>query len=254
VEGRRAVRELLAAGARRVHRIWVAAGTPPAPILREIESLARAARVPFEIVPPGRFAAAARTESPQGVLALAAPVRERDLEELVASEAGPPFLIVDDGITDPYNLGSLLRSAQCAGATGLVLPRHGAARLTPTVTKVAAGAIEHLPLALVPGAAGALQLLRRLGVVTVGLDERASSSLFEVDLGPAVALVLGSEGRGLGRLVRERCDLLVRIPTSASFPSLNVAAAGAVAFFEVARRRKTPSGGTPSGGTLGPRG
>ncbi len=113
------------------------------------------------------------------------------------------FLVVVDGVTDPQNLGALLRSAECAGVTGVVLPRHRSAHVTPTVTKVAAGAIEHVSIAVVPGVPGALQELERLGVWTVGLDERGPEPVFNLGLGDRpVALVIGAEGRGLSPLSR----------------------------------------------------
>jgi predicted rRNA methylase len=153
------------------------------------------------------------------------------------------FLVVVDGVTDPQNLGALLRSAECAGVTGVVLPRHRSAHVTPTVTKVAAGAIEHVSVAVVPGVPGALQELERLGVWTVGLDERGSEPVFNLQLGDRpVALVIGAEGRGLAPLTRQRCDVLARIPLHGSIDSLNVSAAGAVAMFEVARQRSAESG------------
>ena len=148
------------------------------------------------------------------------------------------FLVVVDGVTDPQNLGALLRSAECAGVTGVVLPRHRSAHVTPTVTKVAAGAVEHVSVAVVPGVPGALQELERLGVWTVGLDERGSEPVFNLPLGDRpIALVIGAEGRGLAPLSRQRCDVLARIPLHGSIDSLNVSAAGAVAMFEVARQR-----------------
>ena len=148
------------------------------------------------------------------------------------------FLLVVDGVTDPQNLGALLRSAECAGVTGVVLPRHRSAHVTPTVAKVAAGAIEHMAIAVVPGVPGALQDLERLGVWTVGLDERGPEPVFNLSLGDRpIALVLGAEGRGLAPLSRQRCDQLARIPLNGSIDSLNVSAAGAVAMFEVARQR-----------------
>ena len=157
------------------------------------------------------------------------------------SEAGKTtFLVVVDGVTDPQNLGALLRSAECAGVTGFVLPRLRSAHVTPTVTKVAAGAIEHVSIAVVPGVPGALQELERLGVWTVGLDERGSETVFNLPLGDRpIALVIGAEGRGLAPLSRQRCDVLARIPLHGSIDSLNVSAAGAVAMFEVARQRST---------------
>ena len=142
------------------------------------------------------------------------------------------------GVTDPRNLGALLRSAECAGVTGVVLPRHRAAHLSPTVTKVAAGAIEHLRFAVVGGIPAALGQLVELGVWTIGLAGESGRSLYDIPLGDgAVALVVGGEERGLPSLVRRRCDEVVAIPQHGSLPSLNVGVAGAVACFEVARQR-----------------
>lgn len=241
VEGRRAVRELLAARRRRVHDVWLAEGTDDSPLLAEIVDLATEQRVTIRRVGRSRIDAAARTDAPQGVLAHAEPLPEATLEEL-AGRGGDLFLLCLDGITDPHNLGALLRTAECAGVTGVVLPKHRAVHVTPTVAKAAAGAIEHLSLALVPGIPAALRSLRGGGVWTVGLDAGAPRTVYDLgrDLaGAPVALVLGAEGTGLSRLARERCDLLVAIPQRGAIDSLNVAAAGAVACFEVARRRSS---------------
>ena len=215
VEGRQAVRELLRANRRPGHvgahgrghgrgrhpRRDRGAGRPPAG-----SSRATFAR---------RIDAVARTDAPQGVVALARPVEETPLETLCrpSSRGRLPFLLVLDGITDPHNLGALLRSAECAGVTGVVLPRHRSAHLSPTVAKVAAGAIEYLPMALVAGVPTALASLSGLGVWTVGLVGDARQSLYELALGDQpVALVLGSEGTGLAALTRKRCDDAGRHP------------------------------------------
>jgi 23S rRNA (guanosine2251-2'-O)-methyltransferase len=295
VEGRQAVRELLAARRRVVHEVWMMEGSDPAAILREIQSLARASHVPVRLVTQRQIQQAQGSEAPQGVIAFAEPLSEADLTDLVGLAPGKEkpahpaltaekatvlhelagsddqpglsgeelaegagksedgsrapratktaFLVVVDGVTDPQNLGALLRSAECAGVTGIVLPRHRSAHVTPTVTKVAAGALEHVPIAVVPGVPGALQELERLGVWTVGLDERGSETLFGLSLGDRpIALVIGAEGRGLAPLARQRCDVLARIPLHGAIDSLNVAAAGAVAMFEVVRQRSVEPG------------
>ena len=240
VEGRQAVRELLLAGRRKVREIWLLADVDPSPILEDIVELAEAERVPVREVGRAKFFAEARCEAPQGVLAKAAPLTESLLDDLAAARSGgpPPFLIAVDGVTDPGNLGALLRSAECAGATGVVLPRHRAVHVTPTVTKAAAGAVEHLPFAVVGGLPAALQHLQSLGVWVVGLDGDGPTGLWQIPAadGP-IALVLGAEGSGLSRLVRQRCDALVSIPLRGALGSLNVASAGALACFEVARAR-----------------
>ncbi len=240
VEGRQAVRELLSANRRTVRTLLMAEGMDAAAILDDIEALATKRRVRVDYVSRKRIDAMARTDGAQGVVALAKPVEESSLEQLCEpSRRGRlPFLVVMDGITDPHNLGALLRSAECAGVTGIVLPRHRSAHLSPTVAKVAAGAIEYLPMALVPGIPNALQRLSALGVWTVGLDSAAPRPLYELPVGEeAVALVLGSEGKGLATLTKKRCDALGSIPQHGTLSSLNVATAGAIACFDVARKR-----------------
>jgi 23S rRNA (guanosine2251-2'-O)-methyltransferase len=243
VEGRQAVLELLSVGRRTVRRIMLAEDQDPSPQLDKIEELAARMRIPLETVPRPRLDAQARTESPQGVMALARPIEPVALEDLCApSRSGTPaFLLVAAGITDPRNLGALLRSAECAGVTGVVLPRHRSARLSPTVAKTAAGAIEHLNFAVVGGIPAALTVMAGLGVWSVGLAGESTQSLYDLPLGEGpVALVVGSEDKGLAPLVRRRCDAVVGIPQHGKLPSLNVGVAGAVAAFEVARQRAQP--------------
>ncbi|HEX2042440.1 MAG TPA: 23S rRNA (guanosine(2251)-2'-O)-methyltransferase RlmB [Acidimicrobiales bacterium] len=247
VEGRQAVAELLAAGRRPVLDVWLDESAERAPIVDRIEELAAGRRVPVRKVSRARLDAEARTEASQGVLAHARPLPQADFDELCRTPATrraragatePPFLLALDGVTDPQNLGALLRTAEAAGVTGVVLPRHRAVRVTPAVTKAAAGAVEHVPMAVVGGLPAALARAAELGLWVVGLDPAGPESLFELAVADAgVIVVLGSEGRGLSRLVRERCDTLVAVPLRGALPSLNVAAAGALALFEVARRR-----------------
>jgi 23S rRNA (guanosine2251-2'-O)-methyltransferase len=211
-----------------------------APILDEIETLAGRRRIRVAHVSRRRIESLARSESPQGVVALARPVEAVSLASLcepgLRGEA--PFLLVVDGISDPHNLGSLLRSAECAGVTGVVLAKHRAVHLSPTVTKIAAGAVEHLPMALVAGVPSALERLSSEGVWTVGLVAGASESVYGLSFADApVALVVGSEGGGLSRLAERRCDVLASIPQHGTIASLNVAVAGAIACFEIAHRR-----------------
>jgi 23S rRNA (guanosine2251-2'-O)-methyltransferase len=245
IEGLQAVRELLRAGRRRVHQVTVAQGHGSSGPLDEIQELARAARVPLRHAARGQLAGLALTDAPQGVVARADPLPDTPLEVLARGDASDPvpFLVVLDGVTDPHNLGAVMRSALCAGATGLVTGRHRSAPLSPAALKAAAGAAEYLPVATAPGVPAVLTRLAAAGVWTVALDAAARTSIW--DLGVAtepVALVLGAEGRGLSRLVRERCDLMVHIPLWGPLESLNVAAAAALACFEVARIRSRAGG------------
>ena len=240
VEGRQSVRELLLAGTRTVREVVVAAGQNQTGALAQILELAAELRVPVKEVARSKFDSMAVTEAPQGVIARAAPLAEHDLEELARPADGrPPFLLVLDGVTDPGNVGAALRTAECAGVTGAVLGRHRSAHITPTAAKAAAGAIEHVPMAVVPGIPNALARLAELGVWTVGLDVASSTSVYELSVASeAVALVVGSEGRGLSRLARQRCDVVAAIPLSGHLSSLNAAAAVAIGTFEVARHRQ----------------
>jgi 23S rRNA (guanosine2251-2'-O)-methyltransferase len=239
------VRELLIAGRRRVHEIWLSSelvgadGTPDDGVA-DLVALAAANRVPIAHVARGKLEARARSEAPQGVIAFAVALPETELADLVRRRPGrAPFLVAVDGVTDPGNLGAILRSCEGAGVGGVLLPRHRTVHVTPTVAKAAAGAIEHVPIALVPGLPATLSRLRDLGIWVVGLDDAAERSLFDLgDLAAdAICLVLGAEGAGLSRLVRERCDLVVAIPMRGRLSSLNVSAAAALAPYEVARHR-----------------
>ncbi|HVV35741.1 MAG TPA: 23S rRNA (guanosine(2251)-2'-O)-methyltransferase RlmB [Acidimicrobiales bacterium] len=244
VAGRNAVRELLVAGRRPVREVFFAEGIDPAPVLDDIATFAAKAGVPIRTIPRARLDALAETEAPQGVVARAAALPEADLSALAGPgrNGEPPFLVALDGVTDPHNLGAVIRSAESAGATGLVVTRHRAAHVTPTVTKAAAGAVEYLPIAVVPGLPAALQELQGRGVWTVGLASDAPQTVFDLPVadGP-ICLVLGSEGTGMTRLVRQRCEIVVGIPRLGHTESLNVAAAAAVSCYEVARRRLTDS-------------
>jgi len=245
VEGRHAVRELLLAGQRQVREILVSRDLDDAEIINDIVELADDAHVPIREVSRNRLDGQARTDAPQGVIARAESLREWDLDDLARPANGKvPFLLALDGVTDPGNLGALLRSAECAGVTGVVLPKHRSVHVTPAVTKAAAGAIEHLPIALVGGLPSGLGRLRDLGVWSVGLDMTGERTLWEVaSLTEPVVLVLGAEGKGLSRLTRQRCDQVARIPLRGRLASLNVSVAGALACFEVTRARETAAPG-----------
>lgn len=232
------MRELLLAGRRRTKEVMLSAGMDQADILDDIVELAGELKVPLREVSRSKFDAMARTEAPQGVIADAAPLPEHELDSLISpAGGGTPFLIALDGVTDPGNLGALLRTAECAGVTGVVLPRHRAVHVTPTVTKSAAGAIEFIPMSLVGGLPTAIMRMQEAGMWVVGLDEGGDSRLDQLDLTQPTCLVLGAEGAGLSRLVRQRCDAIAAIPLKGQLNSLNVAAAAAVACFEVVRQR-----------------
>jgi 23S rRNA (guanosine2251-2'-O)-methyltransferase len=236
VEGRRAVRELLTAGRRRVRTIWVAGDG--AQELTELADLAAARGVAVRRVGRDELAGLARTEAPQGVIAHAEPIEPARFDALLAAPSA--FLVGIDGVTDPQNLGAIIRAAEATGATGVVLPRHRAARVTPAVTKAAAGAIEHLPVAAVGGIPAAITQATRGEVWTIGLDAEGDVTIDDLAVADRpLMIVVGAEGPGLSRLARERCDVLARIPMHGHVPSLNVASAAAIACATIARLRHT---------------
>ena len=240
VEGRQAVRELLLAGRRRVREIHLGNEVERVDIVEDIVDLARELKVPIREVSRTKLDSIAHTEAPQGIVAEADQLPAEQLSLLCRDSADgmPPFLLAVDGVTDPGNLGSLMRIAECAGVTGVVLPKHRAVHVTPTVTKAAAGAVEYLPMSLVGGLPTAVEEMKAAGVWVVGLDMAGDTAVHDLELsGRGVCLVLGAEGKGLSRLVRQRCDMIASIPLHGHLASLNVAAAGAVACYEVARRR-----------------
>ena len=240
VEGRQAVRELLIAQRRKVREIWMAADIDTAPIIEDIEELAHAQRVTILEVPRRKIEDKARSEAPQGVIAFAAEVPEGDLGEMLRGTKNMrPFLVAVDGVTDPGNLGALLRCCDGAGVTGVILPKHRTVHVTPTVAKAAAGAVEHVPMALVSGLPTAINQMKAKGIWVVGLDDGGKDSLFDIGklAAEGTCIVLGAEGSGLSRLVKDRCDTVVNIPMLGQVSSLNVSAAAALATYEVARVR-----------------
>lgn len=239
VEGIHAVRELLLAGRRRVHELLVSTDREHSSELDDIRTLAGQLNIAVIEYGRSKMDAAARTTAHQGVVARAAPLPESGLDDLVTAAGDPPpFLLACDGVTDPGNLGALLRTAECAGVIGVLLPRHRAVHVTPAVTKAAAGAVEHLQFAIVGGMPAALARATELGALVIGLDMGGDVSVH--DLPPVdrpVVVVVGAEGRGLGRLARERCEVVASVPMAGAIESLNVSVAGALALYEVVRRR-----------------
>ena len=230
---------------RKVHEVWISAELEGDPGVADIVEIAAARRVPLLHVARSRLEREARSEAPQGVLAHAAEIPEAELADLLGVRGGdrgapPPFLVAVDGVTDPGNLGAIIRSCDGAGVSGVLLPRHRSVHVTPTVAKASAGAVEHVPMALVPGLPGALKQLTDHGVWVVGLDDGADRALYEI--GPLatepICIVLGAEGAGLSRLVRERCDSIVSIPMVGRISSLNVSTAAAISLYEVLRLRQ----------------
>jgi len=235
--GRRPVLEALRSGTR-VHRILVASGAKPVGALADILAAASAQGVPVERVPRQKLDQMSPRH--QGVIAEVESFQYARVEDGLrrAAERGEkPLLLILDAVQDVQNLGSLLRTAEAVGAHGVILPKHRAAGVTPAVRKASAGAVEHLLIAQVTNLARTLEQLKEQGLWIVGLDMAGRQSYDEVDWDMPVALVVGSEGRGLSRLVREACDLLVRLPMRGHVESLNAAVAGSIVLYAAWRGR-----------------
>jgi 23S rRNA (guanosine2251-2'-O)-methyltransferase len=227
VYGRRAVREALR-GRREALEVWATERAAAAePWLIETRPKIRTERELSEL---------AGTRDHQGVVARVEPYRYADAYELASADE--PLLAVLDQVTDPRNFGAVCRSAEGAGATGVVVPAHGSAIVTPAVARASAGAIEHLPVAVVTNLARYLQEVKGPRLWVYGAAGDAETSMWDADLSGGVALVFGAEGRGLRPLVRRSCDALVSIPLAGQVESLNVSVAAAVLLYETRRQRR----------------
>ena len=158
---------------------------------------------------------------------------------LAAERGEPPFLVVCDEITDSHNLGAIIRSAECAGAHGVIIPKRRSAGLTAIVNKASAGAAEHLPVARVPNLRATLDDLKKRGIWVYGTAADGNCRLWETELTGPIALVIGSEGSGMGRLIRESCDFVLSLPMKGKMSSLNASVAGAIVMYEILRQRES---------------
>jgi 23S rRNA (guanosine2251-2'-O)-methyltransferase len=230
VYGRRAVREALR-GRREVLELWATARA-----VKAAGWLQETARPRVQVKAERELNEAAGTRDHQGAVAWCEPYRYADAWELAAQER--PLLACLDQVTDPRNLGAVCRSAEGAGATGVVVPAHGSASITAAVARASAGAIEHLPVAVVPNLARYLGEVKRADLWIYAATGDAEASMWDADLSGGVAFVFGAEGKGLRPLVRRTCDAAVAIPLAGRVESLNVSVAAAVLLYEAARRRR----------------
>jgi 23S rRNA (guanosine2251-2'-O)-methyltransferase len=238
IEGRNAVIEALRAG-RPIDKIFLQKGETDK-TLGHIASRARAVGVVVADADRRKLDALSRTHAHQGVIALAA-VREycalADILEIARERNEPPFIVICDELSDPHNLGAVIRTAEAAGVHGVVIPKRRSAGLTAIVGKTSAGAAEHVAVARVANLSAALRELKAAGVWVCGAAAEGASPLWQTDLKGPVCIVIGSEGEGISRLVRENCDFLVRIPMRGRISSLNASAAAAVLIYEILRQR-----------------
>ena len=230
VYGRRPVRELYR-GPRGVLEVW--ATERAATQIPWLDSGPRP-----QLKPERMLSEAAGTRDHQGVVAWCEPFRYAAAHGLAAAEL--PLIVCLDQVTDPHNLGAVVRSAEGVGATGVVLPAHGSVRVTPAVCRSSAGAVEHLPIAVVPNLARYLTEIKSSDLWAYAADSEGSLSMWQADLTGGVALVLGAEGKGVRPLVRRTCDAIVSIPLAGKVGSLNVSVAAAVLLYEARRQRDAP--------------
>ncbi len=240
VWGRNPVLETLRS-ARHAKRILLAEGQREAPALASILKEAERRHVPVEVVPRPRLDQISHGAVHQGCIAL---VEERkyvtvdDILAYAAHKNEAPFLLILDAIQDVNNLGSLIRTAEAAGIHGVVLPEHRAAEVNATVVKTSAGATEHLLIAQVTNLTQSIEQLKKQNIWVVGLAGEARTLYHQANLTGALALVVGNEGKGISRLVREHCDLLINLPMHGHINSLNAAVAGSIAIYEALRQRE----------------
>ena len=230
VYGRRAVREALR-GPREVLELWATARA-----VRAEPWLGSPNGLRLHVKPERELTEKAGTRDHQGALAFCEPYRYADAYELAA--VATPLLACLDQVTDPHNLGAVCRAAEGAGATGVVLPAHGSARVTAAVCRASAGAVEHLPVAVVTNLARYLGEVKRADLWVLAASGDAPTAMWDADLAGGVALVLGAEGRGLRPLVRRTCDDAVSIPLAGRTASLNVSVAAALLLYEARRQRR----------------
>ena len=238
IEGRTAVIEALRAGVS-IDKIYIARGETDA-TLGHIASTARGKGIVVVEADRRKLDGMSVTHSHQGVIAAAAVREYADVEDILAaarSRGEAPLIVVCDEISDPHNLGAIIRTAECAGAHGVVIPKRRSAGLTAVVAKTSAGAVSYLPVARVPNLTAMLKDLKKQGVWIFGTAADGDTSLYAADFKGGAAIVIGSEGEGMSRLVREQCDFLVSIPMGGQLNSLNASAAAAIVIYEAVRQR-----------------
>ena len=238
IEGRNAVIEALRAG-RPIDKIYIQKGETDK-TLGHIASTAKDAGIVVVDADRRKLDFMSRTHAHQGVIALAA-IKDycsvSDILAIAKERNEPPFIVMCDEISDPHNLGAVIRSAECVGAHGVIIPKRRSAGLTSIVEKTSAGAVEHIAVARVANLASAIEELKAAGVWVYGTAADGANPLWKTDLTGPACFVIGSEGAGMGRLVREKCDFLVSIPMKGKVSSLNASAAAAVLLYEALRQR-----------------
>lgn len=238
IEGRNPVLEALKSG-REIDKILVQSGEKNGS-LKKIIAVAREKKIVVTETERRRLDAMSVTHSHQGVIAFAAAREYSTVEDILKSAADKgeqPFIVIADDLTDPHNLGSVIRTANAAGAHGVIIPKRNSVGLSPVVEKTSAGALEFTPVARVSNLVSTIEFLKKNNIWVVGADMDGSETIYTHDFSGAVAIVVGSEGKGVSRLVREKCDFIVSIPMNGQINSLNASVAAALMMYEVVRTR-----------------
>ncbi|MTI69879.1 MAG: 23S rRNA (guanosine(2251)-2'-O)-methyltransferase RlmB [Firmicutes bacterium] len=238
VEGRNPVIETLKSG-RDIEKIIIAKGTNKGSI-NKIIGMAKKRKIVLQYVPKSKLDSMSKTKSHQGVMALVAAYKYKtidDILKLAEKRNEDPFVIILDEIEDPHNLGSIIRTAEGAGAHGVIIPKRRSAGLTATVAKTSAGAVEYLPVAKVTNISATIEELKEKGLWIYGTDMDGDSYYYQQELRGPIGIVIGSEGSGMNRLVKEKCDFLVKIPMKGKVSSLNASVAASVIMYEILRQR-----------------
>lgn len=238
IEGRNPVLEALKAE-REIDKIFIAKGAEQGSV-QKIVGVAKDRGIPIQYVERQKLDQISESHAHQGIIAFVAAYRYVEVDEILekaAQKEESPFIVILDEITDPHNLGSILRTANAAGVHGVIIPKRRAVGLTAVVAKTSAGAIEYVPVAKVSNISQTIEYLKEKGLWVVGADMDGHSTYYEQDLTGKVALVIGSEGQGIGRLIKEKCDFIVRIPMKGQLSSLNASVAASLLMYEVMRQR-----------------
>lgn len=239
IEGRNPVAEALKSG-RQIDKIYVRRGEKQGSIIPIIRDAKRRGIIVSE-VDASKLNEMSETGNHQGVIAQVPPMDYAEVDDIlkIAEQRGePPFIVILDRIADPHNLGSVIRTANCAGVHGVIISRHDSAPVTAVAAKASAGAVEFTPVARVNNLARTIDDLKKRGIWVTGADAAGDRSLYEADLAGPVAIVIGSEGEGISRLVAEKCDFLVKIPMRGNVNSLNASVAAALMIYEAAKKRE----------------
>lgn len=238
VEGRNAVIELLESG-RDINKIFVSSGDKNGSI-NKILAMAKEKRVIVTEVNKNKLEEMATSDNHQGVIAIVPPFEYCDIDDILdcaKSRNEDPFILILDGIEDPHNLGAIIRTAETAGVHGIIIPKRRAASVNSTVAKVAAGAVEHMNIARVNNINEAIRYLKENDVWVCGTDMDTKTYYYDQDLTGSIAIVIGSEGFGMGKLVKENCDFLVKIPMKGKITSLNASVSAGIVVYEAVRQR-----------------